>query len=258
MITDYTEVTEVAGDCGTREQVRRMCTRYHFAQQFCDGKDVLEVACGTGQGLGYLAKSARFVIGGDYSAPLLGMAQPHYRGRIPLVRLDGHVLPFSAKTFDVVILYEAIYYLKSPEAFVKECLRVLRPEGILLICNANKDLPDFNPSPYSYRYFSAPDFVGLLGPFSLQVKCFGDCRVEYSKLKQRLLSFIKKAMVRLDLMPETMAGKKLFKRIVFGKLVPLPPELTEHNPTCQLPCVIDPSKPDTCHKVIFAVAQKEG
>ena len=54
-----------------------------------------------------------------------------------------------------------------------------------------------------------------------------------------------------------MKGKELFKRIFFGKLVPLPRELTEENPTSQYPCVIESSKPDTCHKVIFAVGQKD-
>jgi SAM-dependent methyltransferase len=256
MDTNYSEVTEVAGDSVSREQVQRMYTRYQFARQYCAEKDVLELACGSGQGLGYLGKTARRVVGGDYSLPLLQLAQGHYKGRIPLIRLDAQVLPFKAHSFDVVILFEAIYYLKDSESCVKECMRVLRPEGILLICNPNKDLPDFNPSPYSYCYFSAPDFVELLKPFAFNVGCFGDCQVDYGSPKQHLLTFIKKTMVRLDLMPKTMTGKKLFKRIVFGKLVSLPLELADENPIQSLPCAVDSSLPDKSHKVIFAVAQK--
>jgi len=258
MITDYTEVTEVAGDSVSREQIQRMYTRYQFARQYCTGKDVLELGCGSGQGLGYLAGTARKVVGGDYSAPLLALTQRHYKGRIPIIQLDAQVLPFKDQSFDVAVLFEVIYYLKECESFVKECIRVLRPGGTLLICNPNKDLPDFNPSPHSYRYFSAPDFVELLTPFGFQLQFFGDCRVDYGHPKQRLLSFIKKTLVRLDSMPKTMAGKKLFKRLVFGKLVTLPPELTEENPTCQPPYGIDSLKPDVCHKVIFVVARKAG
>jgi hypothetical protein len=64
--------------------------------------------------------------------------------------------------------------------------------------------------------------------------------------------------VKFHLMPKTMAGKKFFKRIVFGNLEPLPSELKDHNNSCQLPCTIDSSNPDLSHKVIFVVAHKKG
>jgi SAM-dependent methyltransferase len=256
MENDYTEVTEIAGDSVSREQIERMYTRYYFARQYCAGKDVLELGCGSGQGLGYLGKLANKVVGGDYSGPLLQLTQEHYRGRIPLIQLDAEILPFQDESFDVVLLYEAIYYLKDPNYFVKESMRVLRPEGTLLICNPNKDLPDFNRSPHSYQYFSACDFVELLRPFGFQIECFGDCEVNHDDPKQRVLAFIKKTAVNFHLMPKTMAGKKFFKRIVFGKLEPLPSELTDQNDICQLPCSIDSSSPNLSYKVIFAVAQK--
>jgi len=65
MKTDYTSVTEIAGSKVSNEQLLRMAHRYHFAAGFCAGKDVLEVACGAGVGLGYLAKFAKRVVGGD-------------------------------------------------------------------------------------------------------------------------------------------------------------------------------------------------
>ena len=257
MTIDYTKVTEVTGDRVSREQVQRIYTRYHFARQYCSGKDVLELGCGSGQGLGYLQKVAKKIVGGDYYRPLLQLTQEHYRGRIPLIQLDAQVLPFKDQSFDVTILYEAIYYLKEPDSFVEECMRILRPGGTLIMCNPNKDLPDFNPSPYSYRYFSATDFVELLKPYGFQIECFGDCEVDYNHPRQRFLSFIKRNMVRLHLMPKTMAGKKLFKRIVFGSLVPFPSELTDEDPACRLPFAIEASVPDRCHKVVFAVAQRK-
>jgi len=258
MATDYTQVTEVAGDDVSSEQIQRMYTRYTFARQYCEGKDVLELACGSGQGLGYLARVAKKVVGGDYSWPLVRLTKDHYRDRMPLVQLDAQILPIRNRSFDIVLLFEAIYYLKHSEAFVKECLRVLRPGGIVLICNPNKDLADFNPSPHSQHYFSAPEFVDLMKPLGMEVECFADCEVNYASPKRKFLSFVKRTMVRLNLMPKTMAGKRLFKRIVFGKLVPLPQELTEEGANCELPCTLDPTRPDFRHKVIFAVAHKQG
>jgi len=61
MAIDYTTVTEMPGLKASREQLAMLYTRYAFAAKFCDGKDVLEVGCGAGQGLGYLATKARKV-----------------------------------------------------------------------------------------------------------------------------------------------------------------------------------------------------
>jgi ubiquinone/menaquinone biosynthesis C-methylase UbiE len=187
-----------------------MLTRYYWARSFCQNREVLELACGSGQGLGYIARAAKKMVGGDYSPPLLRVARNHYQGRIPLLRLDAQAIPFRDQSFDVVLLYEAIYYLPDREAFARECYRVLRPEGQLLLCTANKDLPDFNPSPHSFFYPNPPDFVHLLCPLGFQVECFADSPVDYSNHKQKILSAVKKTMVRFDLMPKTMAGKKIF------------------------------------------------
>jgi hypothetical protein len=56
---DYLGLTEVAGEEVSQEQVDRMVRRYAWAGACCAGKDVVEVACGSGQGLGHLAKLAR-------------------------------------------------------------------------------------------------------------------------------------------------------------------------------------------------------
>ncbi|MBN1105555.1 MAG: class I SAM-dependent methyltransferase [Deltaproteobacteria bacterium] len=257
MGTDYVHVTELAGDDVSREQVERMYSRYDFARQYCSGKDVIEIGCGSGQGLGYLAGVAGRTVGGDLSEPLLSMAGSHYKGRIPLVRLDAHALPFRDHCSDVVILFEAVYYLAKPEEFVRECTRVLRPKGTLIMCSANKDLPDFNPSPHSHNYFSPPQFAELLRPYGFDVQCLGDCEVDYGSLRQKVFSFVKKTMVRWNLMPKTMAGKKIFKRIVFGKLVAMPAELTNEHGSCPLPTGIDATIPDRRHKVIFVVGRKD-
>jgi SAM-dependent methyltransferase len=173
-----------------------------------------------------------------------------------LLRLDAQAIPFRDQSFHAILLYEAIYYLPDMETFARECYRVLRPKGVLLLCTANKDLPDFNPSPYSFFYPNPPDFVQWLRPVGFQVECFADSPVDYRNRKQKILSGIKRAVVRFDLMPKTMAGKKIFKRLVFGKLVPLPPELTEDMGPPPNPYPISCERKDTTHKVIFALGRK--
>jgi SAM-dependent methyltransferase len=225
---DFTTVTEITGNKVTEEQIERMYTRYRFALDFCENKDVLEIACGSGQGLGLLAKKAHKVVGGDIDENNLKLAIEHYKNRsnIELKILDAHQLQFDNESFDVIILYEAIYYLREPASFVKEAWRVLRKGGVLLVCTANKDCPGFNPSPYSYRYLSAPELFNLLKENGfINIALFGDLLLRNENLQGEILSLIKRIAVRLHIIPKTMKGKEFLKRIFFGKLELLPPEI---------------------------------
>lgn len=254
---DYTIVTEIPANRGSQEQITRLYARYRFASEYCKNKDVLEVACGAGIGLGYLAKFAHKVVGGDIDENNLKFALETYNGRsnIEILPLDAHSLSFDNDSFDVVILYEAIYYLPRPEEFLDEARRVLRSNGSLIICTANKDWPGFNPSPYSYRYFSASELYSLLKNNGFDVELFADCPVLTDSFKDKLVSIIKKTTVKLHLIPKTMKGKEKFKRLFFGKLVPLPPEITDDmGIKYSSPVSIPHDNPITRYKVLFALA----
>jgi SAM-dependent methyltransferase len=256
MGVDYSTVTEVPGNRASHEQLSRMFHRYHFASNFCEKKDVLEVACGAGQGLGYLARKARKVVGGDCTEKLVHAAREHYKKRIDIYLLDAHHLPFEDKRFDVVILYEAFYYLKEPEKFIKEAHRVLRDNGVLIICTVNKDWPDFNPSPFSTKYFSVPELTMLLNKKFFGVELYGAFPANTIFIKDKLISLIKRVAITLHLIPKTMKGKELFKRMFFGKLSPLPYEISggifEYTPP--LPVALD--SPNHDFKVLYAVAKR--
>jgi len=253
MRTDYSVVTELPGVLASREQLSRMVHRYHTAAAYCEGKDVLEVACGGGQGLGYLAKKARFVVGGDYEAAILNWAQQHYKDRMRLLRFDAHDLPFRDGSFDVVILFEAIYYLRSTERFLDECRRVLRNKGVLIICTVNKDWADFNPSPFSVKYFSAPELVASLRENQFEVELFGAYLTSNRLAKEQLVSLAKRTAVALHLIPRTMKYKAFLKRIFFGKLTPLPPEIREGMDEYAPPVPISGEAPDRRYKVLYAI-----
>ncbi len=46
--TDYSTVTELAGDDSSREQVEQMCHRSRWVATYCDGNDVIEATWRTG------------------------------------------------------------------------------------------------------------------------------------------------------------------------------------------------------------------
>lgn len=251
---DFVSLTEVSGDDVTHEQVERLALRYYWAGDFSVGKDVLEVACGTGQGVGYLASRARSVTAGDYSNELLDRARAHYGSRFKFYQFDAQDMPFPDQSFDVVILFEALYYVAQVEKFFSECRRVLRRGGTLLIATANKDLFDFNPSAHSHRYLGVAELHGELAAAGFDVSCYGDTPLGSVSARQRLLRPVKAVAARYGLIPGSMAAKKLLKRLVFGSLVPMPGEITADTAPRRPPTPLEPGIPDRAHKVIYCAA----
>ena len=152
--TDYTDVTEMAGEEISPEQLFRMCNRYYWASEFTKGKDVIEVACGTGPGLGYLAEHSRSLRSGDYSQAMVDQVTGHYGDRVDCRQFDAQTMPYVDNTADVILIFEALYYVPSAENFVEECKRILRPGGVVLVSNANSDLFDFNPSTFEFYLYN--------------------------------------------------------------------------------------------------------
>jgi len=253
--TDYVSVTEIAGDKVTQEQIDRMYNRYYWAGQYCVDKDVVKAACGSGQGLGYLAGIAGSLEVGDYSDEILSIPQQHYGVHSALRQFDAQDMPFEDKSKDVIILFEAIYYLPDAEKFLRECVRILRPDGRVLIVTANKNLYDFNPSPYSYKYYGVVELVDLFAKYGFKTEFFGDTPVGDVSIKQRVLRPIKKLAVMLGVMPKNTAGKKWLKRIVFGGLVEMPAEIDGNTARYVEPDRISATEPDKMHKVIYCVAR---
>ncbi|MCA9232417.1 MAG: sugar transferase, partial [Planctomycetales bacterium] len=218
----FDTVTELPGAPVNSEQLKMLHTRYGWAGDLVDGKDVLEVACGSGIGLGHLASRAKRVVGCDYDPKLAAIARRQYGGRIEVDTADAQSLPYPVASFDVVLLFEAIYYLENPERFLLEAHRVLRPGGQLLICTANCERPDFNVSPYSYNYFSAQQLRGLLAANGFSAAIHAGFPLGSQGWKDRVRQACRSVAVKLRLIPKTMKWKARIKRLFFGKLQSLP------------------------------------
>lgn len=231
-------------------------TRYHKAAELGEGKEVLEVACGPGVGLGYLARKAKRVVGGDYDERLLRVARQHYGNRFELTQMDAQSLPFKNESFDVVLLLEAIYYLPQPARFVDEARRVLRKGGGLFICSANRERDGFNRSPHSHTYFSASEVQALLHRKGFDTELFAGFPVRAKTFLSRILSVARRLAVALHLIPKTMKGKELVKRLLYGKLLPLPAELADGMAELYPLVPIKADGPVSQYKVIYAIGTK--
>jgi ubiquinone/menaquinone biosynthesis C-methylase UbiE len=253
MTRDYSEVTEVAGNRLTRQAIEMMYTRYRFAAGRCRGRAVLEIACGAGQGMSLLQSSAATAVGGDCTRRLLVEARRHYAGRVPFVEFDAHEIPFRAESFDATLLFEAIYYLGRPPRFLAECRRVLRPGGILMICSVNPEWADFNPSPHSTRYPSAPELARLLIEAGFRAEFFAAFPAGSAGIGGTAVAILRRVAVALRLVPRSMEGKAWLKRLFYGKLREMPPELSDPELAAPEPVPVEPGQVGSRWKVYYAL-----
>jgi SAM-dependent methyltransferase len=254
---DYSDVTERPGLAISSIQLARAIHRYQTAAKCATGRKVLEVACGSGQGLGILADAARSVVGGDYSASNLGLARQQYVGRLPLVQLDAGRLPFCAESFDVVVLLEAIYYLEDPARFVAEAKRILRRPGRIVISTVNCAWPDFGKSPHASVYFDANQLRKLLSDVGWSARIFGAFPEGGGTRTAAIRSAVRRIAFRLNMVPGSLRARAVLKRLVYGPLLRLPaeldPEIRVNEPLVEIP----PGVRDTTHSILYALATDE-
>ena len=102
---------------------------------------VLDVAAGTGRVARALLRQIAFdgaISNIDLSAEMLMHGQracAAWPERVAWARGPAHQLPFADNTFDAVTCLEALEFLPSTCAALAECVRVLKPGGMLLVTN---------------------------------------------------------------------------------------------------------------------------
>lgn len=111
--------------------------RYVFALPFVDGKSVLDIACGTGYGIGLLRSKARFVTGVDIDPGAAKEAKNECGDNGVVMLGNGLGLPFEDNSFDVITSFETLEHLHDRSKFLAEQRRVLQPGGMLLLSTPN-------------------------------------------------------------------------------------------------------------------------
>jgi ubiquinone/menaquinone biosynthesis C-methylase UbiE len=100
-----------------------------YVRRFGQGRDVLEVGCGTGLVLLRIREFARLARGVDLSPGMLEKAKS--RG-LDVTLGSATQLPFEAAQFDVTCSFKVLAHVPEIEAALAEMARVTRPGGIVL------------------------------------------------------------------------------------------------------------------------------
>lgn len=97
------------------------------------GKEILDVGCGNGLFIKPLVSENR-VTGIDMSGEMLKIAA---QNGLEIIKGSVSSLPFNNELFDLVISAGVIQHLESAQEVVKECARVTKPGGLVLIETIN-------------------------------------------------------------------------------------------------------------------------
>jgi SAM-dependent methyltransferase len=110
-------------------------SQVHVFPDDVDGKDVVELGCGTAYVSAWLARRGARPVGIDVTSNQLDAAarfQEEFDLRFPLVQSDAERAPFKDASFDLAISEYGACIWCDPYRWVPEAARLLRPGGELV------------------------------------------------------------------------------------------------------------------------------
>ncbi len=162
--------------------------RYHFACQFASGKKVIDIACGEGYGTNALRRVACSCIGVDQDAQTVAHAREKYGDGFFVGKAEE--IPHETASVDLVVSFETIEHIASPERFVAEIDRVLKPGGEVIISTPNKTIYNFASArnPFHCSEMEKEAFVELLAHhFEVFQICGQTFRHHFDRLQHLLM-----------------------------------------------------------------------
>ncbi|MGH9971536.1 MAG: class I SAM-dependent methyltransferase [Pyrinomonadaceae bacterium] len=131
---------------------------------------VLEVGFGGGDLLEKILTSTQceYVAGVDVSVDMVSVVSRRLRrfiraGKAEVRIGDVERLPYRDKEFTKLCGVNTLYFWRHPSVALRECRRVLKRDGRILLCfNAKEDLARWPPHKHGFRLYDAVEVESLL------------------------------------------------------------------------------------------------
>lgn len=156
------------------------------------GDRVLDVGCGLGATVNFLAERGLHAVGIDLSAKLLRQGSRQFPQRL-LTQGRGEMLPFATGRFDALLAECCLSLMPSPAQALAEFSRVLRVGGTLILSDMVTRSPDSAPGEAEPRTccvsgaFYRPHLEALLGEAGFELAWWED---QTEALKQLAVQII--------------------------------------------------------------------
>ena len=105
---------------------------YELIRPVVRHKTVLELATGTGLIAKHIVNAAAHIEATDASAEMITEAKRTRSAKLHFSVQDMFRLPYADKSFDVVIVSNALHIVPQPEKALAEIRRVLKEDGVLI------------------------------------------------------------------------------------------------------------------------------
>ena len=168
---------------------------YTLIRPVVKAKTVLELATGTGLIAKHIVNVAAHIEATDASAEMIAEAKrDNGSAKLHFSVQDMFCLPYADKSFDVVIVSNALHIVPQPEKALAEIKRVLKDDGVLIA-------PTFTHAGNSFRGKVKAVFMRLAG-FPLHSKWTSE---EYLRFLQQNGWAVRKSAVLKASFPLTYA-----------------------------------------------------
>ena len=106
---------------------------YELIRPIVKAKTVLELAAGTGMIAKHIVNAAAHIEATDASAEMIAEAKRDNRSaKLRFSVQDMFCLPYANRSFNVVIVSNALHIVPQPEKALQEIKRVLKDDGVLI------------------------------------------------------------------------------------------------------------------------------
>jgi ubiquinone/menaquinone biosynthesis C-methylase UbiE/thymidylate kinase len=177
---------------------------------FCRGTSVINVACGTGRLLPFLAEMGFDVVGIDLSKGMLNVAKQKtaVNKKVHLVQCDAEFLPICNSAFDEIVCSRAFKLFPNPLETLKEWSRTLDEGGKVIVSLETSDplwirigyklkIPHMgNRFEWRYRTKNVQQLLDRAG-FKI---CFAGCVIYFGRtIYEKVEKYFKPLMKLLEL-----------------------------------------------------------
>lgn len=154
--------------------------------------DLLDVGCSSGAFL-VVARDYGFRVAGVEPAPAAAKTAREMQFVIYEGTLES--LNLVKESYDAITMFEVIEHLKDPVIVLKECNRILRPGGIVVICTGNTESWTVRHMAEDWEYFDMEKLWGHISFFNpISVRMLAErTGFEISDLRTRNVRFCGRA-----------------------------------------------------------------